>query len=218
MSDFFFEFYNERLRFVQKYCLDRIESVILLCCYVEALGRYRFGPIGNRERFTRLLLEKSDNAEIWSLVSIPMYRKTLQSSHSDIFLFLSSLISTDTIMLSNLDYNPDLSIEELLEKARGEGITSLDLIKQKAYEHRYVDILWKYYRSSAVHETSIFNKNKAPNLAEKHSPGYNYNNDSQELVIFFPKVFIFESVVSCLNNLKQEYQDGIWEPSKYVEF
>ena len=85
-NKFFFDYFRARIEFVENFCLDRIEGLILMCCYIDALAKYRYGRHGgNYERFQTFILGYSDFQDIWKKISLPLLKYHFEERDNDYY-------------------------------------------------------------------------------------------------------------------------------------
>lgn len=212
----FCSYYRARIEFVEEECLERIEGTILLCCYLDAMAGYRFSGSSGKNRLKRFLLEYTDQADTWQKVSLILLKEHLTAKNHmfyDQMIGFLAQIGTDTDRFSNLNYNPDLSIDVFIEKAQ-ENLKA-DYVNQIGADIRrfeYSEILWRCYRNPSVHETSI-GIGRAVNLADKHEPYYsnqlvlNGGGGRRHITRFdIPTEFLAKTARSGLESLRRLYE------------
>lgn len=211
-NDFFFEYYEARVAFVEETCLERIEGLLLMCCYLDALAGYRFGGKSSGERFRKFILEHGNTTAIWQKISLmSLYNDMVEKK----VLFpagFDHLLGRQWGHILNfcqLNFNPDIDVEEL--ERRSEGIVASpwsEALKRDVEQYEYTRILWRTYRTNAVHETSIDADAAPMGLgSDEHVPFYRHINMMKDAKIVLeavrlriPPKFILATLKECLNS------------------
>ncbi len=217
-SDFFFGYFEKRIRYVRENCLDQIEGTILLCCYLDSLSGYCYGGHTGKARLERFLLEHTGQRDIWKKVSLVLLRQHLESKklpfYSDMISFLNGL-GVRMINFNNLGFNPDVDFETLVNKAeRILPAGYLGKLDGDIREFEYSAILWRDYRNMAVHETAL-PEGRAENLAGKKEPFYSNMNAiaGREVVPIktcfdIPPEFLLFTIESGLDSFRKSVDEG----------
>jgi len=214
----FFDFFEARIEFIKQACLDRIEGTILVCCYLDSLAGYRYGGASGRDRLKRFLTEHTDQADVWRKVSLILLRQHFETKDHPFFdgmiNFLNKLgASTDNFL--NLDFNPDICIDTLFDRAR-EELPGDDLrqMQHDIHEFEYSSILWNEYRNPSVHET-VVSINRAMNLADNEEPFYSNMNVmeggkiTRTITCFdIPPTFLVRTIETGLRSFKELIEKG----------
>lgn len=213
--NFFFDYFEERISFVENNCLGRIEGLILTCCYIDSLAGFRYGGASSKKRFRQFILSYSGLEHIWTKISLPFLKRHLELKNHDFYKpfieFIEKKLGVQRRKYDDLSYNPDIDSQKLLEKAIGMFDDRYLLqMRGELTEFDYISILWKDYRNSAVHETTS-KKDEAHPLSEKAEPFYvNYTiihddkTKHEETRFGIPPVFILKTLKTCLKNFKDE--------------
>jgi len=212
---FFFDFFEERIKFIEENCLNRIEGLILSCCYLDSLAGYKYGGRSSKKKFKKFILSYSGFQSIWNRISLPLLKRCLERKNHEFYKpfikFLEDKLGVKKNKYTDLSYNVDVDLQTLQEKAKGllEDRYLLQL-KGELEEFEYTSILWRDYRNFAVHKTSS-KKDEAHPLVEKTEPFYvNYgimegNKITREETLFgIPPIFILNTLKACLKNFTDE--------------
>lgn len=227
-NKYFFEFYNERLKFIKENSFDRIEGVILICSYIDALSGYRYGGASCKSRFTKFVLEYTNQSDIWNKISLILLRQHFEYKNDDfynqIIIFLNKLGAISSSFI-DLNYNPDISIDNYYNLAeKSLEVKYLHILKSDIEEYKYCNILWNYFRNYSVHNTSI-GFDRAMNIANKVVPFYSNQNKIENKKIVETKTcfdipfdFLVLTLENCLTNFNSylDDKDIILEESQKV--
>jgi hypothetical protein len=212
---FFFDFFEERIKFIEENCLNRIEGLILSCCYLDSLAGYKYGGRSSKKKFKKFILSYSGFQLIWNRISLPLLKRCLERKNHEFYKpfikFLEEKFGVNKSKYGDLSYNVDVDLQILQEKAKGQLENEYFLqLKGELEAFEYTSILWRDYRNSAVHKTSS-KKDEAHQLAEKTEPFYvNYGilEDSkivrEETRFGIPTIFILNTLKACLKNFVDE--------------
>ncbi|NOY89338.1 MAG: hypothetical protein GXO93_08135 [FCB group bacterium] len=212
----FFDFYRERLKFIEKYCFDdndgNIEGKLLICCYLDALSGYRYKGKSNKSRLNDFLTEFSDYSRIWNKISLMRLKQYFEEKNSgfydDILVFLRKQ-GVITPKFTDFNYNPDMDYNTLSKKAIKQDIDKeyWDKLKEDILKFKYSNILWHSYRNSLVHQTLV-DIDPAPNICDKKEPFYSHVNFMENKIIreevrfIIPFVFLLSTFKKCLINFE----------------
>lgn len=163
-------------------------------------------------------MEHTDQAKVWRKTSLILLRQHLEARdhpfYDGMINFLKKLGASTANFLS-LDFNPDIYIDTLFDRAR-EELPGDDLrqMQHDIREFEYSSILWKEYRNPSVHETAV-RINRAMNLAHKEEPFYSNMNVIEggkiirTLTCFdIPPTFLVRTIESGLRSFKELVEKG----------
>jgi hypothetical protein len=210
----FFSFFHDRLEFIENSCMERIEGWILMCCYIDSIGGYRFPNLRVGLRFKNIILEYSSKKDFWKKISLPLLKRNLLESDRVKHDYYESLFRKLGMIESNYiqrGYNTDVTIFELEDKAKNVVCTPFsDELRKKFEEFEFINILYNQYRNCAVHATFIDAK-RAPDLwKDEDEPHYEHvhpdfnkiGKTEGEVWFSFPEKFILKTLQECLDGLK----------------
>lgn len=213
--EFFFDYFEERISFVEKNCLGKIEGLILTCCYIDSLAGFKYGGRSSKKRFKKFILSYSGLQHIWTRISLASLKQHLEEKNHDFYRpmveFLEKKLGVQRRKYDELSYNPDVDLQTLQQTAKGLlDNTYIGRLQTELTEFQYTLILWRDYRNSAVHKASS-KKDEAQQLSVKTEPFYvNYTDSdegkakSEKTRFGIPPVFILKTLKTCLKNFKDE--------------
>ena len=219
-NEFFFDYFRKRLCFVKDHCLERIDGferidgLILLSCYLDALGGYCFPKVtSNRKRFTRFILEHSTLAGDWTKISLPLLQLHFVKTEPDLAKYFERVfrgLRVTPQQFWNLKHNPDVDMETLERAAQGILITPFSpSLREKIERFQYVSILWSRHRNLAVHEARK-SERTALNAADLSRPFYcrmqfweGAGLGEPEIRFDIPNIFIHDTVSRCIDSFEE---------------
>lgn len=212
----FFKFFEERVAFVESTCLSRIEGTILMCSYLDALAKYRYGGKSSRNRFRDFIFEFGNSRGYWQRLSTWLLYKNVTNailSAPNGFVQVLNRQFGSNFNYYQLDFNPDIDIEEL--ERRSAGYLTMPWsqeFRDEVAKHDYASILWSKYRNLAVHQTVVDPVAAPEGLSENEDvPFYRHFNQissatnkiSFDDVRFrIPARFVFETLKECLAHFR----------------
>ncbi len=217
-NDNFFDFFKERLNFVNINCLERIEGIILLCSYIDSLAGYTYGGNSSYIRFKKFLIECTTQSNTWKKVSLILLRQYTESrdfKYYDDLINLLNRLGARTSDFINLDNNPDIHTEELLSECKAKIHTDkYNLILKDIEKFDYTAILWNAYRNASVHESAI-QLEQAMNIKNHEIPYYSNLNkfingklEPQQTCFGIPPIFLIRTIESGLESIREKVDNG----------
>lgn len=77
----FFSAFRDFLKFIDENCVGRLESIILICIYIDSLSGYKYGKRENKKRFMDFVLNYSGLEDTYSKVCLPLLRDELEKEY-----------------------------------------------------------------------------------------------------------------------------------------
>lgn len=213
----FNKYFTERLNFVESNCMGRIESVILLCCYIDSFGGYRYPDLANKvgQRFREIIIEYSSTREIWRKISIPKLEQYLRENDSiahDYYMPLFRKLGFSRSRFLERAYNCDVNLSTMQKVALEISIfppTEKTINLFRKFE--YIEIFYNQYRNLSVHATCLDPKRAIDMWPNNEEPFYihihpEFDIDPKrepEVWFSFPDKFILKLTRECLDGLVQ---------------
>ncbi len=213
-NEYFFNCFEERLKFIKTHCLDRIEGLILICCCLDALGGYCYRKRSNFKLFREFIIEYSGRKEIWTKISLPLLKEYFEHNNQPRNVEFMRKLGVNEKSYLMKDYNTDINIDEIESKATKHIITPFsDDFKREILDFEYVRILWLKYRNPAIHEMKS-NPDGAANIFEQSESVYynhqtiseNYKPIGEKINIDIPQPFLFKTLTQCLRNFRKHLE------------
>jgi len=211
---YFIEYFEERVHFLESYCLERIEGLILISCCLDSLAGYVYKERGNNRypQFKNFIITYSELHEYWNKISLPLLKKHFEkfgdTYHAD---FLRKMGVSESSYFQK-GYNVDIPLPELMNRAGQFIFTPFtgELIKT-IERFEYTKIFWKKYRHYSIHEFRS-DPDRAPNIFDEELPFYNHEtvmaSGEENIKMGFPMKFLILSLKNCIKNIKKELELG----------
>ncbi|RKX29550.1 MAG: hypothetical protein DRP46_06990 [Candidatus Zixiibacteriota bacterium] len=215
-NKYFFDYFEERLKFIQERCLERIEGLVLMCCCIDAFAGYAYNhPRGEKfPYFKKFILGYSGEKKTWTKISLPLLKEYFKKCNMTKYAEFITKLGVNEKSYFVKDYNTDINIEEIERQAVGHIITPFsDNLKNDILNFEYVKILWSKYRNYAIHEMRSNPDNASNIFGQTESVYYNhqtlirehdFKQIGEKINIGFPQSFIFKTVQQCFLNFKKQ--------------
>jgi hypothetical protein len=207
--EWFMECFEDRMTFVKKNCLQRVEGLALLTAHLDALAGYIYGQDeSNYARFRSLLQEYSSDPENWSKISLLVLYDNLTGENKPALRAIGDRIyERYRIGKYSKRYNADCPLDSLQES---QGASSeFAKIVQKC---EYAALLWRR-RNEAVHESLDANQpfpNPFGGSGTTLTPYYDTSIvDCRQVVKFIlPNLYIMKTLENCLARFRDACECG----------
>jgi len=195
--------------------------MILVTSYLDAIAGYRFGGRSSGERFRDFLFQYSGQPGLWKKVSIVSLYSNLRRSRDPQLQRIAASVFHE-YRLGNFihydsEFNPDIDEDGLIGslcRTLPNGI--MNQLKGTIKGFSYASILWKDYRTDAVHE-SLRPSEFPPPLEDRDVPYYAAGSfvrgtDIVRCVRFgIPFSFVLQTASDCLRRFRTEWEDGSFD-------